>query len=249
MKTLYLYFVLASLSAFSQSDKNEFTTYLEHINTIEDIQNLKNKYFDSVKILILTKEIERNLDFEYVHHRFLILPTSGPELRINCITKDSVIQVAWTSVFRHIGAFHANRALKNYQLFKHSPEFFTNYIMQHNNLYKSNLNKEDFIDQLTEEFVVGYSCGETALFTTPMTKKAQRYTHRRKKRKLRMLLKSFSPELQMLGAIELHKLGNLKAEDLTIIKHLKTRNSIINTCAGDLYGIGENFATVLEKFN
>ena len=224
-------------------------TYLESVNTIHEIKDIKNQCFDSMKIIVLAKEIERNIDFGYVHHRFLVLPSNGPELRINCISSDSIIHVGWTSVFRYLNTLHANRASRNFHLFKDSESFFTNYVSKHNTLYDTKLNKENLVYQLTDEPKVGYGCEDNIVFRTPITVKAMEYGKLKKKRKLRAFLKSFSPELQLLGAVELKKLGKLKNKEVQIIEHLKTRNSKINSCDGTALGIEENFENLFERFN
>jgi len=71
---------------------------------------------------------------------------------------------------------------------------------------------------------------------------------RKNRKELNKYLTSFSPELQTLGTIGLLKIGKITAEEKHFIDHLKNRNSVIFSCSGCLYGIGETFNERIEYY-
>lgn len=127
-------------------------------------------------------------------------------------------------------------------------DFSKNYVSEHNKFYKTTLSESDFETQFLAEYVVGFGCGIVGLKIPEESKKTLRFVEKKKIKQLENYLTSFSPELQTLGTIGLLKIGNLNPEQKRIMEHLKLRESIILSCSGCLYGIGESYNERIEYF-
>ncbi|PWL39873.1 hypothetical protein DKG77_03315 [Flagellimonas aquimarina] len=239
-KAFFLLSLITVQYAVGQDDFNQVKEYVGKLVRVKEVSTLKNMKFGSFETLVVTDLVERKLDFGYLHQRYLMLPVIVEELRVNMISRNDTIVHGWISEYnprqkKHFGI----------QAFKNSSLFLNEYVLKHNELYKSNLTVEDFEEQMVTEYLVGFGCGFTGIDISQKTRESMRFVRKKKKRQLSRFLTSFSPELQTLGALGLFKLGKVGTEQMRIISHLKKRNSTINSCSGCIYGFGER----LEQSN
>ncbi|MDC6363490.1 MULTISPECIES: hypothetical protein [Flavobacteriaceae] len=235
-------FILQNL--FGQDDFEKIKLHLQSFDYVQELKSLRGKKFGSFETLVITDLLKRKLDFGYEHHRYILLPVSGNELRLNILVKNDSIIHGWLSYFNSVKKRHSHISE-----FKSDPIVVEDYVHRHNKFYKSKLGVIDFQEQLIEEYLVGFGCGYTGRDTSPKTKESMGWVKQRKKHKLNGNLISFSPELQTLGAMGLMSLNKLNDEQNRIIQHLLQRNSVINSCLADIYGMGETFSERINRNN
>ena len=224
-----------------QSNLDDLKKYIENIENVSELYNLKNVKFKHFSVITAHTDIERDIDFGYKHHRIEIVPYDGYDMKLNIISKDDKIQTAWVSEFDS----YKNKYLKIKIVIK-NPDFLSRYVKKHNTLYYTKLTDQDFMHQITKEYVVGFGCGITGNNIPREAKKMLKFVKHKNRKKLQEYLTSFSPELQALGTIGLLKIGKLSLMQKNIIEHLKKRNSIVSTCSGCLYGINIKFTEAIK---
>lgn len=245
MRTLVIILSLITIQSISGQDNiAELKSFVENIEQVDSIPvGIKKAKFKTLDILQVYIELDRKIDFGYRHHRILIAHTSGWDLKLNLFSKNGILLFGWISEYNFSDNIHSDiRSLKN------STEFLDNYISQHNKYYHTKLDEKEFKEQFLTEYVVGFGCGASGKEISKESKKTLRYAKNGNKRKLNNYLTSFSPELQTLGTIGLLKIGKINSEQQQLIGHLKERNSVIFSCAGCLYGIGETFSNRIEYY-
>jgi len=238
MRTLILVLILFLIqNVHGQNNIAELKSLLETIEKTDSLkEKIKTAHFEKLDIIEVYVELERDIDFGYRHHRILIIPVSGSDLKLNFISKNGNMKTGWISEFQLDNNTHLNL-----KLFKSSPKLFTEYVFNHNKYYETNLDEREFKNQILDEYVVGFACGFSGKEISKESKKSIRYSNNKNSKKLNELLTSFSPELQTLGAIGLIKINKITDKQNVIIDHLKKRNSIIFSCSGCVYGSGETF--------
>tara|TARA_R100000306_G_C4375449_1_gene141762 strand:+ start:64 stop:801 length:738 start_codon:yes stop_codon:yes gene_type:complete len=234
-------FIIQSIKG--QSNLADLRNFLDKTENVSELSNLKNVKFDSLSILTTYTELDRKIDFGFTHIRILIMPYSSWDLKLNLISKKGEIQIAWISEFDP----SKNKLLKTVTVNKNS-EFLSKYLIQHNEFYKTKLTESDFESQTINEYVVGFGCSIDGLDIPKESKKMLKLVKRKNRKELNKYLTSFSPELQTLGTIGLLKIGKITAEEKHLIDHLKNRNSVIFSCSGCSYGIGETFSERIEYY-
>ena len=226
----------------AQDNISDMKSFVYTIENVEQLSNLKAVKFESLSIITTFDELKRKIDFGYEHHRILIMSWNG-ELKLNIISRDQKIKIVWLSEFNSSKEMHSNILT----IVKDSI-FLENYISKHNKFYQTKLTHSDFKNQTLEEIVVGFGCGEVGLDIPKESQRTLRLAKKRNRKELNKYLTSFSLELQTLGAIGLLKIGKLSNEQKLIIEHLKKRNSVIYSCSGCLYGIGETFSELIKYY-
>ncbi len=231
-------------SVYGQNNVTELKAVLEKIeqsNSVE--QKIKTADFQNLDIIGVYKELDRKIDFEFQQHRIVVMPISGLDLKINFISKDGIIVYGLISEYKS-----ANKKHLNIEVFKESSDFIEDYVSKHNKFYKSNFNQSDFEKQFLSEYIVGFGCGFAGDEISKESNESLKYSKDKNIEKLNAFLTSFSPELQTLGTIGLLKIGKISDEQNKIIKHLKNRNSNINSCAGCIYGLEYPFKTMIKRY-
>tara|TARA_R110002096_G_scaffold435605_1_gene661754 strand:+ start:50 stop:787 length:738 start_codon:yes stop_codon:yes gene_type:complete len=226
-----------------QNNLLELKSHVEKFDYVEQFASIKTAEFKTLDVLTTFDELEREIDFGYKHHRILVMPNPGWDIKLNFISKNGLIIIGWISEYPLNKEKHINLST-----FKNNSEFLKSYVTKHNAFYKTDNTEKDFKEQILTEFVVGFGCGEVGLDIPSDSKKMLRLAKKRKRKTLTKYLTSFSPELQTLGAIGLLKIGKLSSEQKRIIEHLKNKNSVIFSCSGCLYGIGETFSERIEYY-
>lgn len=239
--TILTLFIFQSIKG--QNNLKDLKNYIEKTENVSKLSKLKTVKFDSLSILTTFNELERQIDFGFEHHRILVMPYSGWELKLNLISKNGKIQIAWISEFDSSKEKH----MKTLTTTKNS-DFLKEYIQNHNHFYKTELTESDFEKQILNEYVVGFGCSIDGLYIPKESKKMLKFVKKKNRKELNKYLTSFSPELQTLGTIGLLKIGKLTKEQKSIINHLKIKNSVIFSCSGCLYGIGETFSQRIEYY-
>lgn len=223
-------------STNGQSNLADLKNYIDNTENVSELEGLRTVKFDSLSILTTYTELNRQIDFGFKHIRILIFPYSGWDLKLNLISRKGEIQIAWVSEFDTSRDKH----LKTRTITK-KPDFLRQYVNKHNEFYKTQLTESDFESQVIGEYVVGFGCSIDGLDIPKESKRMLTLVERKRRNKLNMYLTSFSPELQTLGTIGLLEIGNITAKEKFVIDHLKNRNSVIFSCSGCLYGIGETY--------
>ncbi|MDY7394462.1 hypothetical protein UMM65_04360 [Aureibaculum sp. 2210JD6-5] len=236
-----IFFQIISISCFSQNKIIELNSVLKKIEVVDDLSLLDKKKFPTLSILTIQNEMERDIDFGYRHFRKLIMTHSDGDFRIDIISYGDSIKLGITTVIDW-----KDNEPKEYEFFSDSNSFITNYLKKHNAFYETDIQKDQLIEQLNDEYTVGFGCGIVGMDIPKYSQLMQRYTKQKNRKKLNAWLRSFSPELQTLGTIGLLNLGSVGKDEMNIIKHLEKRNSKINTCSGCLYGLEIEFKRVIK---
>lgn len=239
--TVLVVSLVISISCFGQGEIVELNAFLTKIKVVDELSSLNKQKFESLSILTVQNELDRTIDFGFTHIRKMIITEKDGDFRIDIITKGDSIKLGLTTILNW-----KNNEPKSYEFFYTSDLFLTDYLEKHNNFYLANLKKNQFIEQLNNEYTVGFGCGIVGMDIPKYSGLSQRYIKHKNRKKLNTWLRSFSPELQALGTIGLYKLGSLSKDEMNIIKHLKRRNTTINTCLGCIYGFQEKYKNVIK---
>jgi|TARA_B110000977_G_scaffold26875_1_gene33669 hypothetical protein len=219
MKTLSIILTLIFIQSVNgQNNVYELKSLLEKIERTDSIkQKIKTAHFKNLDVIEVFNELEREIDFGFIHHRMEIMHWKG-ELKLNFLSENGLIKYGWISD----GKSTSKKKLAP-EIFKGVPDFLSEYVSKHNNYYGSNLDAADFVEQMLTEYIVGFGCGFNGREISKESEATPRYSDNRNIKKLNKYLISFSPELQTLGAIGLFKIGELNKQQKKIINHLKSR--------------------------
>lgn len=240
--TVIILFLFLIQTLNGQNNITKLKSILSNIEYVDSISTIKKTDFKSVNILSIYHSLERQIDFGYEHHRFMILIIPGGDLMLDIITKNEIVKMGWLS------EYHFLDSKENSFVFKSTNGFLKKYVRQHNLFYNTDFEFSDFINQILTEYVVAFGCGYDGNAISKEAKKSSKWAKNKNERKLMKYLTSFSPELQTLGTIGLLEIGNLSNEQKRIIEHLKKRNSIIFSCMGCEYGVGETYKERIEGY-
>ena len=245
MRTILTILLLIFIqSTYGQNNVVELKSFMGGKERTKSIkEKIKKANFNTLDVIDVYVELDREIDFDYRHHRIRIMPAKGWDLKLNFLSNKGVIKHGWISEYKSDNEKHMNL-----ELFKAVPEILNEYISKHHKFYQVNLNEADFEEQVLAEYVVGFGCGFSGEQISKESKATLRYSDNKNIKKLNDYLTSFSPELQTLGAIGLFKIGKLNDSQNKIISHLKSRNSEINSCAGCIYGFGETFNDRIKHY-
>lgn len=124
--------------------------------------------------------------------------------------------------------------------FVREKSFLTDYVAKHNELYRTNKQDQDFINEVIKQiYTINIAVGNAATGYGDRERELFKAINRLDYSYVLNLLTSMNLENQTLGIIGMEKLSSkgVKIDDHTnkIIKHLKTRNSSIScsiTCVG-----------------
>ncbi|WP_298513848.1 hypothetical protein [uncultured Kordia sp.] len=111
------------------------------------------------------------------------------------------------------------------------------YVKQHNEFYKTTLEISDFVDQLKQMEIYGYSCGYSPVANALLEHRDLYFDDLKNAEYFREWLTSFNPELQAYGLDALEHLEEneqlpLSPLEKKIIKYIKTRNTTLLQCGG-----------------
>ena len=241
MKKLFLILLIAiNGNLISQNTLSQTKDYLSSLKEVQEISNLKSKKFKDFEIITTFTELDRKIDFGYKHHRILIMPYSGSELKINFISYNDNIVVGW------ISENSVSKGIFNTEYFRSNDSIIDDYIKKHNKLYRTNFSKEDFEKEILKEYTIGFGCGMAGTEIPDISEKTLKLIDRENIKKLDSFLRSISPELQTLGAIGILRIGKINKEQRKIIDHLRTRNSKVYSCSGCIYDGERKFIELLK---
>jgi hypothetical protein len=240
--TLFLlFFISLNLVCYSQSEIDELGIYITENQNITELKKIKNIRLNSFNIIASNVEIERDIDFGYKHLRIAIIPSPGEDYLINIIYKNDsiiIVNVAERKIY--------DRSILKSKYIIYDTNFFSEYIIKHNNFYDSKQTIKDFEEFILSENIVGFGCGIVGTDISYASKKTEKYIKKKDVVGLNNLLTSICPELQVLGAIGLIKVNKISSKQIKIIKYLTNRNSVIFSCAGCVYNFGETFSDRLS---
>lgn len=238
-----MFIVIFCYTGSAQSQLSELTEFISKIDEADSLLSyVQKKNFESVKTSYKWswEEQNRNVDFNFKHHRIAIGTDFDTKYKVNFLSKNGKIVVGWISTFDEY-----NDEIISTDLFRENTQVLDNYTSLHNSFYQTNLTSSEIVNQITMEYEVALGCGYSGNYVSKASDKMLKYVKRNNKRKLNNFLKSFSPELQTLGAIGLLKLGILNDEQIRIISHLEQRNSTIYSCSGCLSSNDKTFADTI----
>ena len=155
MKTLSIILTLIFIQSVNgQNNVYELKSLLEKIERTDSIkQKIKTAHFKNLDVIEVFNELEREIDFGFIHHRMEIMHWKG-ELKLNFLSENGLIKYGWISD----GKSTSKKKLAP-EIFKGVPDFLSEYVSKHNNYYGSNLDAADFVEQMLTEYIVGFGCG------------------------------------------------------------------------------------------
>lgn len=258
MKNLFLLIaILFSAMCYSQQNIDEelqlYLSDFKHFN----FEKLKNKEFKySVDTLNLPqylrntfyKKVTRDLDFgikesiysiclNYVRDDDFLKHTSNI---LHVLSKDStIIGIICLNEYKKIKTTHFDESE------------IRKYITRHDSLYQTTTQIDDFVNELTQQTVYGYLCGIAPVLRDIPEKDGLKFNDMKNIEVFRKWIRSYNPELQTYGVDAINyiykqpkfsigkKQSILEKQDKDLVKYVKYRNSIINTCSGCFVGIYE----------
>lgn len=246
MKTLLIIGgLLISLFSFSQNTLDEeLQAYFSNYKNF-DFEEFKTIRFKHLRVKNesprdrYTARVSRDLDFGVCETRYeLILHHNKgnrySEYYLNVFSKDSIV----------IGIISMSSYPDGFTSYFDEDEI-NDYISKHDSLYGTNTSKEEFIADLKEGAPYGYSCGNV-WHDTPQ-KYGLKFNDFNNIDTFRKWLRSYKPEMQTYGVDALSYLykdleakatdDELTTQDKELIQHIKNRNSLLECCAGDIFGI------------
>ncbi|MBF0762586.1 hypothetical protein IR148_16225 [Dysgonomonas mossii] len=122
------------------------------------------------------------------------------------------------------------------------------YIRKHDSFYQTKTTVNDLRNDLLKDEYYGYICGEAPVIYEIPQYNGLSFDNLKNINQFRYWLRSYNPELQTYGVDALSYLYKKKysdkndekvKQDRSIIKYIKQRNSILNTCSGCFVGIYE----------
>lgn len=258
MRKLFLFLSLLS-SVFCYSQQNvddELQFYLSDYKSFK-FEDLKNKHFrfsiDTLKYKLpasyhnfFNKLVTRDLDFgveETIYFvRFYYLESDGAirhsSNELHVLSKDAAT----------IGIICLNKSQNVVTSYFDESEI-QQYIANHDSLYHTTTQVEDLVNDLTANWVYGYSCGIAPVMGDVHEKFGFKFNDMRNIEVFRSWLRSYNPELQTYGVDAIshiykkpkftigEKQEELEKNDKSMVKHIKARSSIVNTCFGCFTGI------------
>ena len=134
--------------------------------------------------------------------------------------------------------------VKEYSNFKY---YFKDYklpslVAKHNDFYNTSLTVSEYLNELLEMEIYGYYCGYSPVYKEVPEKDDFLFDKLENIEVFRKWLGSPNLELQTYGVdameyLKKHTKFKFRKEDHKLIKHIKHRNSLINTCSGCNAGI------------
>ena len=95
---------------------------MEKIETTDSIkQKIKKAHFINLDVIEVFNELERDIDFGFIHHRMEIMHWKG-NLKLNFLSENGLIKYGWISDDESPPT-----------LFKDAPDFLSEYLSKHNN--------------------------------------------------------------------------------------------------------------------
>lgn len=258
MKNFFLFIaILFSTLCYSQQNiDEELQIYLSNFKCF-NFEELINKQFKhSIDTLNLPKylrnafhkKVTRDLDFG--------IKESIYSIRLNYVGDDGFLK--HTSNTLHvlskdtsiIGIICLNE-YKNLKTAYFNESEIQSYISKHDSLYKTITQTSDLVNGLTSQHIYGYLCGIAPILRDIPEKSGLKFDDINNIEVFRKWIRSYNPELQTYGVDAIRyiykkpkfsigkKQNILEEQDKELVKHIKSRNSIINTCSGCFAGIYE----------
>lgn len=256
--SVIILFISSLLYAQNELD-TEFQEYISDFRNF-DMQKLANKEFKHSLARLSIKDlpsyrrdtcfviVKRDLDFgvsESIYRVVLNYAAEDNSLRQNNYRlhvleyNDSIIGIISDNKYlRKTDTYFAEDKMKWY-------------IDQHDSFYQTLTDKDDLVEELTENRIYGYQCGNAPVIRDVPEKYGYKFNESKHLPVFRKWLRSYNPELQTYGVDAINTVNKLPgltlserdkrkaADDLKLIRHIKKRNSIINTCSGSFVGIYE----------
>jgi|GEM_PF-6937350 hypothetical protein len=118
--------------------------------------------------------------------------------------------------------------------FKNNISFIQYYVENHNNLYKTNFNYNDFHSFSKNKKSVQIACGYAGTYYAPEAKIMLQSVQKADKKPLNLFIRSIVPEIQAYGVIGLLAMKErciaLSKEESRIVKHLLKQNAAVEMC-------------------
>lgn len=255
MKRLSIIIISVLVSIFIHSQnllEEEFSAYISEYEkfNFDSLKNhrFKNSLYDLPKYLsnYCEKKVSRDLDFNIEESIYVIyLAFSGADgfleslkYNLHVLRQENIV----------IGII-CNDAYRNKSKTYFNNDKINTYISKHDSLYHTKTTSKDLINDLTKKVVYGYLCGNVPVLRDIPERKGYKFNDYKNIDIFRQWLRSYNPEEQSYGADAIgyiykkpniligEKENEIGKLDKNLRKHIKERNSIINTCSGCSVGI------------
>jgi hypothetical protein len=210
--------------------KNELDKSITISNLLENIDSIKNTFNDQINNKIILT-FDRDIDF-CINHKRIIIIFELWEYQIDLLSKNDTIYL------KNLKTEHFNKLKFEYA----NKKYLKEYLVKRNELYDSNKNIKNLVDEISINDFFAIRCGDGQEFTK-FGKSIYNYSKKLRFKKLKKLLENFNCEMQSFGVagFEMINKKNIiipKKYEL-LIKHIKNRNSEITICSGSLVGLVE----------
>ncbi|MBW8361430.1 MAG: hypothetical protein K0M56_04510 [Kaistella sp.] len=236
----FIIYILSCSLSFAQDYENdaeyELLGYLKNYENfnIDSLTNKKFKFIREVRnyIPIEKKIIERNIDFNWKESIYLI----GINYDVNRIGNTKIFKIYTyhqNDSIVGIVIYDERRMKKNYYF---NYKNLANFIEDHNDFYNVDSNIESFVNDKTSDETYN-NCGEN-IYEIPRYNNNS-YNDKSKTSIFEKMLKSYNTELQTnaVDAFEYLWKHDIIKKDKNlekIINHIKSRNSKVIVCGGDV---------------
>lgn len=247
-KTILLLGIFITCLCYAQEDKAdlEFQNYLSEFRNFH-FEKLKAKKFEYITInpqeyrQKSSKGIVRMLDFEVKEEIYTII--LGYNDSAYYLFKQYRLYVLRNST-EIIGIISVEKFTKKEEknVYFNEKEI-NNFIDKHNSFYNTNTSQSNLIEDLTKEVEYGYCLDNHILDSRDRRQKVMdKFGDKFNSSDFRKLLSSYNAELQTFGVDGLEvtydglymnttkEQKTQKIIDLEIIRHIKDRNSLLQTC-------------------
>jgi hypothetical protein len=206
------------------STENNFIQLIVRLDSLKlTFKDKKNNYVDNL--------INRDIDFSYNHNRIRVV-FDLYEYQIDLITKKDTIYL------KSLKTEYINRFTYRY---KNTNEL-TVYVNSRNQLYNSRKKIKDLTKEISSNVTYAITCGEELSYTDEALE-IIKLVKKENIKSLKEMLASFSCEEQSYAVMGFSMLSQNKIdipnEILSIIEHIKERNSELQICSGCIVGLIE----------
>ncbi len=243
-QSLIILTFLISISATAEP-WDKLVNELTDSRTLTELKESKSDFYSRHDRTPLT----RNLDFGYEHTVWEFDFVHG---NYSTDFKISVISMNDSIVFGRLERLHWRGRTEESIEFSTIEKELENLVSQHNSFFSTNYEIDEFISELSEEYYYSLGCGETGSERPKEADKMLKWTKIENINKLTKWLCSPNYELQAYaidGLTRIEEAGNsLPDHVLTLIEHLRTRNSVVINCSGCLMGLETPINSLLFEY-
>lgn|GEM_PF-2759396 len=241
MRKIFLLIVLLYFGSLYGQDnsvnaKREFENFIYSADSVK-IQNIKNEKLDQIfEIYQYNQIISRELDFGLKESIFNITYSYKLDNELRYQTAEIHLFYFNDKMIDRLIIYEG----KNIEISNRTDAEIEDYIQKHDSFYSTKTSLKDFINDVVTKEIFGDYCGfamtkvkDIGAVELDSPENAEKYVK---------WMKSYNPEKQMWGYLEISKLLKkqaieLNSDETKIFIHIKERNAVIETCSGCEFGI------------